>query len=640
MMKLVFDPTGLTEVVQNKAFQPPLEEATKVFESLGAAGDEARGIRPLGALAYRRFGCLPVSDPRVLRKLFEPEAAASPFDLSTALGEAKALSDISEQLQPELNALVISACLETETASASTSRTNGLSAFTYAMLETIKRSASGGRSAKAILDTSASILKTMGFRQTPLILERPFPGNLKLLPFLSMARKEFEPTKGFEEVPAGVAMEDMEKFAFLIPAITAAISAAPGLISALRGRRKGFGESDIAADMEKLLPGIIGSVLTTLPQITGQRPVWWPAQWARNPFAGLAGQKVFGNGDGAAEEIAPEEMQKFFPALLAAAIPAIVSSAPGIIDAIRGRRKAFGEPEPVTEEDVQKFFPALLGALLPTVLSAAPRIIGALRSRRKALGESEDIEKIFPAFFAAAIPSLLSAVPGIISAISAQRKELELGSIMSTNGAVSEDTEKIFSFLGPVLQRLGPVLVDVAGRAVGEALRGRQKEFDLGALTTDGAMTAEQEKIFSILRPFIRRLGPALVDAAGRAVGEALGGRQKGFDLGSIPTDGVTTADEKIFSLLGPVLQRLGPTLVDVASRAVGEALRGRQKDIDLGVTPTNGFQTADEKIFSLLGPVLQRLGPTLVDVAGRAVGEALRGRRKEVEGLSSLAAW
>jgi len=386
-----------------------------------------------------------------------------------------------------------------------------------------------------------------------------------------MVGKEFE--KRFEEAPAVAALEEM-KFPF-IPAIIAALSAAPEVIRAFRGKE--FRESEMAGvtakEMEKILPSVMSALLTTLPQLTGYPP-WW--QGTRYRVEG----KAFG--DGGAEEIAPEEMQKFFPALLGAVLPAIISAAPGIIGAITGRRKAFGEPEPVTEEEAQKFFPALLGAILPTVLSAAPRIIGALRGRRKALGESEEIDKFFFPLIATAIPALVSCVPEIISAVTGQKKELELAPGISTIGAVPEEQQKFLNFLGPVFERLGPILVDAAGRAVGEALRGRQKGLELPAIPTDGAMIDEQQKFLNFLGPLLQRIVPTVADVAARAVGEALRGSQKGIELPAFPTNGAMTEEQKsIFSAIGRALQWIGPRVADAAVQAVREELRGRGKGMD-----------------------------------------------------------
>jgi hypothetical protein len=77
------------------------------------------------------------------------------------------LESVSDEIgERSLNGLLVSACTENETASASTPLTDGCSAFTYALQEVIRK---GGLSlsALAIAKQATAILRRTGFSQTP-----------------------------------------------------------------------------------------------------------------------------------------------------------------------------------------------------------------------------------------------------------------------------------------------------------------------------------------------------------------------------------------------------------------------------------------------------------------------------------------
>lgn len=76
-----------------------------------------------------------------------------------------------------LNALLISACLERETASASTPATGGLSVFTYAVLSVLA-SRGDGLSCMELVDEATAELRRIGERQTPQIKEPSLPAML------------------------------------------------------------------------------------------------------------------------------------------------------------------------------------------------------------------------------------------------------------------------------------------------------------------------------------------------------------------------------------------------------------------------------------------------------------------------------
>jgi len=80
--------------------------------------------------------------------------------------------------------LVVSACLEDEAAIASTSQTNGLSAFTSCLLASIRR-LGPNRSTVEALQAAGHELRRLGFRQTPIVKEPVEPEHLGLRAFLT-----------------------------------------------------------------------------------------------------------------------------------------------------------------------------------------------------------------------------------------------------------------------------------------------------------------------------------------------------------------------------------------------------------------------------------------------------------------------
>ena len=179
MFKWIFDPSeSIAEAAKIKVYQPPPEEQTKDFVLPESPGDGAVRRR---VTAYRQFGRSPNTSAAAVAKSFGTETSSS---WPSAAAASKTVSDESEAAQPELKGLLISACLETETAAASTARTNGLSAFTCALLQVIADGARG-KPARQVFDETAAKLATLGFRQTPTWASSG-PGNLANCAFITM----------------------------------------------------------------------------------------------------------------------------------------------------------------------------------------------------------------------------------------------------------------------------------------------------------------------------------------------------------------------------------------------------------------------------------------------------------------------
>ncbi len=98
----------------------------------------------------------------------------SSFGRFTSL-KKKALVEFDEAEDALLNALLLSACLEGETASASTPQTGGLSCFTYALLSAV---ANGGGSTGDLILEATEELRRIGAQQTPQIKEPAQPLRL------------------------------------------------------------------------------------------------------------------------------------------------------------------------------------------------------------------------------------------------------------------------------------------------------------------------------------------------------------------------------------------------------------------------------------------------------------------------------
>jgi hypothetical protein len=141
MNKLVLSPEG-GEVAKIKAFQLPPAGSSK------AAPGPTEAAHGTQVLTQRRFG----RPARALRWKGLPAPGAL-------------ADDASEAGQPELNATLAAACLEDETASAATSQTGGLSAFTCMLLRSLPRLPPGA-SCRQVMDLTASALTDAGFRQT------------------------------------------------------------------------------------------------------------------------------------------------------------------------------------------------------------------------------------------------------------------------------------------------------------------------------------------------------------------------------------------------------------------------------------------------------------------------------------------
>jgi hypothetical protein len=107
-------------------------------------------------------------------------------NLSMAKGTA---FEITQLRQSDSTAILVSACLEDETAAASTSQTQGLSAFTYALTNTIG-SLGSMPSAQAVIEAAGRRLREIGIKQTPMLKCPPQPAALATHEFILIDERE------------------------------------------------------------------------------------------------------------------------------------------------------------------------------------------------------------------------------------------------------------------------------------------------------------------------------------------------------------------------------------------------------------------------------------------------------------------
>ncbi|WP_438040458.1 caspase family protein [Sorangium sp. So ce128] len=160
---------GRVELVRSKAWSPSPDVQQQQKSLIG---------RPL---VPRPFGSVQIaSDAGVKRLVLGREAIAA--GKAAAPGEGG--GDETDQLT--FNGLLLSACSENETAAASTSATEGLSAFSSA-LQQVLGAAGDEPSIAEVHEGVRAKLQEMGFRQTPLLKVPAEPAGLAESSFLTLA---------------------------------------------------------------------------------------------------------------------------------------------------------------------------------------------------------------------------------------------------------------------------------------------------------------------------------------------------------------------------------------------------------------------------------------------------------------------
>jgi hypothetical protein len=168
---------GIYEAARSKVYMPTVAEQRA----------KALGLQEGGVKAFKPFAAAPTTDATKLFNVLslEPEVAKQ---LASAV---KAPDD--ELAEVQMNGLLLSACREDETAAASSSRTEGLSAFTYGLRAIIETLEPAGEAqvephspSEAIHQAVTAKLTTEGFRQRPLLKAPAMPAGLSSRSFITM----------------------------------------------------------------------------------------------------------------------------------------------------------------------------------------------------------------------------------------------------------------------------------------------------------------------------------------------------------------------------------------------------------------------------------------------------------------------
>ena len=379
----VFDPTGSTpnvELAQVKTWKSPRDEAVR-DKGLAESGYQA-------VKEFRRFGCSPLASSAAIARTLAAEAFTSRATQSTPtatvgttlLPWTRAVTDEAGQL--ELNGLLLAACLETENAVASTSKTEGLSAFTHALVRSAERL---GPSATAtdVLMAAEHHLKALGVRQAPLVLERATPGNLRRRTFITLENTTASENLGYLSEP--------KFWEGVLTAMTPQVHALRAVFAK---------EGELMSTMYQptlpnyqgaggFQPGTMGGFQPGGFQSGGFQPGGFqPGGYQQGGYQPGGFQPGgYQQGSGFGQQPSPDEVQRLIPILgpiLATVIPAVV---PSIVNSIFNQQKSqgFGAGgfQQTSPEDVQRIVP-VLGPILANVIPAIlPAIINNILTQQR-----------------------------------------------------------------------------------------------------------------------------------------------------------------------------------------------------------------------------------------------------------------
>jgi hypothetical protein len=362
------------ERVRVKTWMPAPEELVKLFST------EEESI------PFKPFGCATIKPRRT------PQAGAKKYT-----GAATKVKQAKESAEAQVNGLMITACQADQTAAASSSQTQGNSAFTFCLLNAFKKSGNGlpnldSLSSDKLFEAVTQDLAALQFKQTPALIEPPNSPGLRSRSFLTL--------QPISQAPAGASPA--------APSPDAATSAAgQGGQSSPTNPTTNQGEQPMNTTAstypmtdtdEKMLRAVLPAVLPSLLQ--------YRMKDFQSEAAGMATGQT------------PEADEKFWGQVIAAAITA----APGVINAVRGKdfqadAAGVAPPQtPVVDEKMMHLLPAIL-----------PGILQAYRSKGFQAGDSSSAggtatsqapvtdEKFWGAVVAAAIsaaPSIYQAVRG------------------------------------------------------------------------------------------------------------------------------------------------------------------------------------------------------------------------------------
>jgi hypothetical protein len=132
------------------------------------------------AIPFKPFGCATIKPRRTTSAGAKKHTGAA-----TKVKQAK------ESAEAQVNGLMITACQADQTASASSSQTQGKSAFTFCLLNVFKKLGNGpssldGLSSDSLFETVTQDLAALQFKQTPALIEPPNAPGLRSRSFLTL----------------------------------------------------------------------------------------------------------------------------------------------------------------------------------------------------------------------------------------------------------------------------------------------------------------------------------------------------------------------------------------------------------------------------------------------------------------------
>jgi hypothetical protein len=484
---------GHMDVAQTKVLKvPPMVENDKVFL------DPTK----VSQLRYRPFGARPGSTS-TLRKRFGMTAG----------------KEFDETGQLQMNGMLLSACLADETASASTPKTGGKSAFTYALLEQLAV-LGPGVSNRQLVEGTTTMLRDLGFRQTPVLTEPSNPTDLAGTSFLLfqgqaapaapspdwiarliqdvLSNQRKDPAMMHDKSYGQPVSGGDEKFWGVVASLASV--AVPAIIDALR---KGDYEpqKDFAAvpgGEEKFWRTLLNVVSTAMPAVV---------QALRK--GGYEPQKDFSGGQ-----------EKFLNSILRIATGCL----PPLLRTIAAQgiqpQKDFGGEE--------KFWGAIASAISATL----PVVINALSKQGAPAKGFEDVPAGDQKFFGAIASVIGTLGPIVIQALSKSGVDPQ-------KDFQQAGQEKFLGALMSVIGTVAPVVI----RALTKSGAEPQKDF------------GGEEKFWGAFSSIVQAALPAVIGALRK--GDFQG--DKGF---APAASGGGTGDEKFWGAIARVVASAIPTIV------------------------------------------------------------------------------
>ncbi|WP_437913756.1 caspase family protein [Sorangium sp. So ce302] len=590
---------GRVELVRSKAWSPPPDVQQEQKSLIG---------RPL---VPRPFGSVQIaSDAGVKRLVLGREAIAA--GKAAAPGEGG--GDETDQLT--FNGLLLSACSENETAAASTSATEGLSAFSSA-LQQVLGAAGDEPSIAEVHEGVRAKLQEMGFRQTPLLKVPAEPAGLAESSFLTLAPGAAAAPAEAPGQPAKGAAKSAQ------PTRTTAGSAAPGSPPNARPATGGAAMSPTTPaegqprqpQAEPTPAGATAARPATQQQrpaeaapegatarpatqqqrpaeaapagATGARPATPPAaaaggqqrqQGATSQATGTAAAPPVNTDRREQEGASMDTMQMSEEKWIGLAASVTASLVPEVIRAVR--RKDFapeagaanggyaGNGEFAGAEE--KWVAALARVAVPAAISAVPGMINAIR------GKDASFEQASPAIAAGGAPRQQGATSQATGAGAPQANTGMRAQAGAPADATQMSEEKWIGLAASVTASLVPEVI----RAV------RRKQFAPEAPATDGGYNTGDGDAAGAEEKWVAALARAAVPAAISAVPgmiSAIRGKDASFEqtppAATRPPAGGAEGEEKWL-----------PLAIGIATSVVPEVIRAvRRKDFAPEAGAANG---------------------------------------------------